>query len=65
MTSITIGTRRADGNCYNGNAVVDLDSYSEEEKEILLDGGEIPSEWDENGDPIAWDYLDSEEEGEE
>ena len=50
-------------NCvYTKNAVKDENCYSETEMAILLDGGEIPSAWDEEGNPIEWECLSEEEE---
>lgn len=60
-----IGTRR--GNCcYDNTCVRDIRCfYTSEEQEILLSGGEVASEWDEDENPVAWDYICEEEEEEE
>lgn len=49
-------------NCvYTKNAVKDEGCYTPEEMAILLDGGEVPSDWDEKGNPIEWECLSKEE----
>jgi hypothetical protein len=54
--SITIGTIR--GNCvYHNNAVVTERNYSPENWAALLNGEEVPVEFDENGNPTAWDFM--------
>ena len=56
---ISIGTIR--GNCvYHNNAVVTKWNYSLENWVALLNGEEVPVEYDENGDPIAWDFMEEE-----
>lgn len=46
-----------DGCLYKNNAVKSSEDYTEEELAILLDGGELETEWDEDGNPVAWDSM--------
>ena len=42
-------------NClYTNNATRGSEDYTAEELAILLDGGELESEQDEDGNPVAW-----------
>lgn len=45
-------------NClYKNNATRGSEDYTTEELAILLDGGKLESEWDENGNPVVWDSM--------
>ena len=48
-------------NCvYTKNAVVTKDTY-QGDFDALMRGEEVPCEWDDNGNPIAWDVLSEED----
>lgn len=47
---------------YKRNASVSRDNYSEEDWNALLNGEEVESEWDDNGNPITWDVLSDDDE---
>lgn len=56
MKFLTVNTRR--GNCiYENNAIVSKEDYTNEDWSKFLAGEEIPCEWDENDEPIAWDFV--------
>ena len=45
-------------NCiYKRNAVKDVDCYTPEQLAVLMDGGCVAVDYDENGDPIEWECL--------
>lgn len=45
-------------NClYTNTATRGSEDYTVEELAILLDGCELESEWDEDGNPVAWDSM--------
>lgn len=45
-------------NClYTNTATRGSEDYTVEELAILLDGGELESKWDEDGNPAAWDSM--------
>lgn len=46
---------------YKKNFIKDIEEFTKEEQEVLLDGGEIPVEWDENDEPIEWCSIYEEE----
>lgn len=53
---ISIGTIR--NNCvYHNNAVVSARNYSKEDWDSLINGEEVPVEFDDNGEPVAWDFM--------
>ena len=58
---IRIGTNYINGECYPNNCVKSESDYSQEELNTLYSGGEIPSEWDEDGNVTAFDFLCPEE----
>ena len=59
INNISIDTYK-NGCIYKNNAVISKENYTEEEWNILLSGGELESEWDEDGNPIAWDSMSEE-----
>lgn len=49
-------------NClYKNNATRGSEDYTTEELAILLDGGKLESEWDEDGNVTAYDFISEEE----
>lgn len=60
---IYIDTYDAKNNCiYEKNAVVSEYMYSKKDWQTLLAGDRIESEWDDEGNPIRWDFMHQEEE---
>lgn len=51
-----IDTYKGNG-LYTNNSTRSSEDYTVEELAILLDGGELESEWDEDGNPVAWDSM--------
>lgn len=60
VNNISIDTYK-NGCVYENNAVVSREMYTQEEWNALLNGEELESEWDEDGNPIAWDSMHIEE----
>jgi len=57
--NVSIDTYK-NGCIYTHNAVVSKDTY-DYDWDALIRGEEVPCEWDEEGNPIAWDSLSEEE----
>ena len=57
-----IGTNYVNGFSCPNNCVKSESDYTQEELNILYAGGEVPSEWDEDGNVTAYDFISEEEE---
>lgn len=48
---------RKNNSVYHNNAVKSTADYTPEEYAALIKGEEIPSEWDEDGNPVEYDFM--------
>lgn len=54
---LSIDTSYLNGGYYPNNCIKSEEDYTPEELEKLYAGEGVPCEWDEDGEPTAWDYI--------